>query len=194
MLRILTLKIHQGTKFLTLIKLIFRLFDVIIFGFNGIIKQNIILGHDFQRAIFEIIAFCQIIAFPRIIAPFRCEKKIITPRYCSRKYGKLCIIFTLPSCLQIRWLRWQHPPHLWPKDEQWVPEVKTSVYLTNRWQFSQSATKLHVWMNFQVNSDLQWNRDINQPSREGKIIHFPFSFSTNREPGVTERVNHGAEL
>ena len=79
MLRILTLKIHQGTKFLTLIKLIFRLFVVIIFGFNGIIKQNIILGHDFQRAIFEIIAFCQIIAFPRIIAPFRCEKKKLPP-------------------------------------------------------------------------------------------------------------------
>ena len=75
MLRTLTLKIHHGTKFVTLIRPIIRLFDVIIFGFNGIIKQNIILGHDFQRAIFEIIAFCQIIAFPRIIAPFRCEKK-----------------------------------------------------------------------------------------------------------------------
>ena len=29
-------------------------FDVIIFRFNGIIKQNIILGHNFQRAIFEL--------------------------------------------------------------------------------------------------------------------------------------------
>ena len=41
MLRTLTLKIRQGTKFVTLIKPIFRLFDVIIFGFNEIIKQNI---------------------------------------------------------------------------------------------------------------------------------------------------------
>ena len=35
---------------------------------------------------------------------------------------------------------------------------------------------------------------INQPSREGKIIQFSFLFSTNKESGVTERLNHGTEL
>jgi len=52
--RILTLKIKQGTKSGTLKKPMFSLFDVIVFLFNGMTKQNI-LRHDFQRTIFEII-------------------------------------------------------------------------------------------------------------------------------------------
>ena len=43
------------------------------------------LGHDFQWAIFEIIAL--IIAFPRIIAPFWCQKRNNRPRLLSTKYG-----------------------------------------------------------------------------------------------------------
>ena len=38
---VLTLKINPGTKSGTLIKPMFSIFDVIIFRFNGIIKQNI---------------------------------------------------------------------------------------------------------------------------------------------------------
>ena len=36
---VLTLKINPGTKFGTLIKSMFSIFDVIIFRFNGLIKQ-----------------------------------------------------------------------------------------------------------------------------------------------------------
>ena len=49
------LKINQGTKFGALKKPMFSLFDVIIFLFNGIIKQNI-LGTTSSEQIIEIIA------------------------------------------------------------------------------------------------------------------------------------------
>ena len=74
--RILTLKINQGTKFGTLKKPIFSLFDMIIFWFNGMIKQNI--NFRAQLPVTNIWNNCLpwIIAFPRIIAPLMSEKNI----------------------------------------------------------------------------------------------------------------------
>ena len=63
-LRILTLKINQGTKFGTLkIKPMFNLFDVNIFFLSNICND----------------CLPRIIVFPRIIAPFWCEHLVILP-------------------------------------------------------------------------------------------------------------------
>ena len=76
------LKINQGTKFGTLKKSMFSLFDVIIFLFNGIIKQN---NYSLVRLPVSNIwnnRLPRIIDFPWIIAP----------GYYSRKYS-ICYPF-----------------------------------------------------------------------------------------------------
>ena len=75
------LKINLGTKFGTLKKPMFSLFDVIIFWFNGKINNKIFRA----RLPVSNIWYNRL---PRIISPPFCAKKeIIAPGYYSRKYG-----------------------------------------------------------------------------------------------------------
>ena len=80
-MKIQALKINQGTKFGTLKKPMFSLFDVIIFWFNGKINHKIFRA----RLLVSNIWYNRL---PRIISPHFCAKKeIIAPGYYSRKYG-----------------------------------------------------------------------------------------------------------
>ena len=89
--RILTLKINQGTKFGTLKKPIFSLFDVVIYLFifwlNGIIKQTyrvwLPVSNIWNNRLLRIVTFPWITAFFFGVK----KKRIIAPGYYLRKYS-----------------------------------------------------------------------------------------------------------